>query len=127
MYDLTGKGIIAKEDLATLLQKCLRLQGQEEDGEDGVKVEDCSFSFVFKNYLQDIIDLTLKKMDLDKDGRICFEDFEETVKSEPLLLEAFGACLPGERHLDNFMKDVLDRPDGVQQIKNYYLGTGLSV
>ena len=127
VYDLTGKGIIAKEDLATLLQKCLRLQGQEEDGEDGVKVEDCSFSFVFKNSLQDIIDLTLKKMDLDKDGRICFEDFEETVKSEPLLLEAFGACLPGERHLDNFMKDVLDRPDGVQQIKNYYLGTGLSV
>ena len=66
-------------------------------------------------------------MDLDKDGRICFEDFEETVKSEPLLLEAFGACLPGERHLDNFMKDVLDRPDGVQQIKNFYLGPGLSV
>ena len=38
VYDLTGKGIIGKEDLATLLQKCLRLQGQEEDGEDGVKV-----------------------------------------------------------------------------------------
>ena len=54
-------------------------------------------------------------------------DFEETVKSEPLLLEAFGACLPGERHLDNFMKDILDRPDGVQQIKNFYLGPGLSV
>ena len=47
VYDLTGKGIIAKEDLATLLQKCLRLQGQEEDGEDGVKVEDCSFTFCF--------------------------------------------------------------------------------
>ena len=45
VYDLTGKGIIAKEDLATLLQKCLRLQGQEEDGEDGVKVEDFDFSF----------------------------------------------------------------------------------
>ena len=38
VYDLTGKGIIAKEEIATLLQKCLRLQGQEEDGEDGVKV-----------------------------------------------------------------------------------------
>ena len=25
------------------------------------------------------------------------------------------------------MKDVLDRPDGVHQIKNFYLGTGLSV
>ena len=47
VYDLTGKGIIAKEDLATLLQKCLRLQGQEEDGEDGVKVEDFDFSFIY--------------------------------------------------------------------------------
>ena len=40
VYDLTGKGIIAKEEMTTLLQKCLKLQGQEEEGEDGVKVEE---------------------------------------------------------------------------------------
>ena len=90
-------------------------------------IGDFSLSFFLKSSIQDIIDLTLKKMDLDKDGRIGFEDFEETVQSEPLLLEAFGACLPGERHLDHFMKNVLDRPDGVQQIKNFYLGPGLFV
>ena len=38
VYDLTGKGYVGKEEMTTLLQKCLKLQGQEEEGEDGVKV-----------------------------------------------------------------------------------------
>ena len=71
---------------------------------------------------QDIIDLTLKKMDVDKDGRICFDDYEETVKNEPLLLEAFGPCLPKATTLDLFMRQVLKRPDGISTLKNYYLG-----
>ena len=61
-------------------------------------------------------------MDLDKDGRICFGDFEETVKSEPLLLEAFGPCLPSSLRLDQFLKQVLKRQEGILTIKNYYLG-----
>ena len=47
VYDLTGKGIIAKEEMTTLLQKCLKLQGQEEEGEDGVKV-DCRNTIFIK-------------------------------------------------------------------------------
>ena len=50
VYDLTGKGVIAKEEIATLLQKCLRLQGQEEEGEDGIKV-DCRY-WGFYVYIQ---------------------------------------------------------------------------
>ena len=38
VYDLTGKGFIAKEEMVTLLQNCLKLTGQEEEGEDGIKV-----------------------------------------------------------------------------------------
>ena len=30
--------------------------------------------------LQDLIEMTLKKMDLDKDGKVSFSDFESTVK-----------------------------------------------
>ena len=127
MYDLTGKGIIAKEEMTTLLQKCLKLQGQEEEGEDGVKVEEddiCQddLTIDIDCVPQDIIDLTLKKMDVDKDGRICFDDYEETVKNEPLLLEAFGPCLPKATTLDLFMRQVLKRPDGISTLKNYYLG-----
>ena len=36
----------------------------------------------------------MKKMDDDKDGRVSYEDFELSVKGNPLMLEAFGTCLP---------------------------------
>ena len=32
--------------------------------------------------------------DFDSDHRVSFKDFEEAVQKEPLLLEAFGQCLP---------------------------------
>ena len=32
--------------------------------------------------------------DLDKDGRLSFEDYSKSVEQENLLLEAFGQCLP---------------------------------
>ena len=38
VYDLSGKGVIAKDEMVTLLQNCLNLTGQEEEGEEGIKV-----------------------------------------------------------------------------------------
>ena len=32
--------------------------------------------------------------DFDSDHRVSYKDFEEAVQKEPLLLEAFGQCLP---------------------------------
>ena len=46
--------------------------GAEEDGEEGVK---------------DLIDITVRKMDSDKDGRISYADFFASVEREPLMLE----------------------------------------
>ena len=43
VYDLTGKGFIAKEEMTTLMQKCLNNAGQEEEGEDGIKVGNLNF------------------------------------------------------------------------------------
>ena len=34
--------------------------------------------------------MTLKKMDIDKDGRICYEDFETTVGDTLSHLQSFG-------------------------------------
>ena len=45
-----------------------------------------------------------------------------TKMTEPLLLEALGPCLPNEKALDSFMKNVLGRPDGIKTIKNFFLG-----
>ena len=112
--------------------------------------------------------MTLKKMDIDKDGRICYEDFETTVghtfsrshlqsygdlkitfvfhlnkiEQEPLLLEAFGPCLPRAEALHKFFQQVdhnilggfikkiafatksqvMEKPEGIKSIRNFFLG-----
>merc|ERR1712032_1788957 len=63
----------------SMLKTCMICKGLEDDGDEGVK---------------DLIEMTMKKMDEDKDGKVSFADFEVTVKNEPLMLEAFGPCLP---------------------------------
>lgn len=40
---------------------------------------------------------------MDHDGKISFEDYEMTVKDEPLLLEAFGQCLPSSESIVAFL------------------------
>ena len=52
--------------------------------------------------------MTMKKMDVDKDGKLSFQDFKETVKKEMLLLEAFGPCLPTVDAKGKFASKYLD-------------------
>lgn len=54
-------------------------QPQEEDPEEGVK---------------DLVEIVLRKLDVDKDGKVSLMDFTKAVNDEPLLLEGFGKCLP---------------------------------
>jgi hypothetical protein len=53
--------------------------------------------------IKDLLELVLRKLDLDRDGKISFQDFQTAVKEEPLLMEAFGQCLPAERACQTFM------------------------
>ena len=52
--------------------------------------------------------MTLRKMDLDRDGRVSFSDFSSTVYKEPLMMEAFGTCLPTNTKGLDFKKNFLD-------------------
>ena len=80
-----------------MMKTCLVKQGNtEEDGDEGVK---------------DLIEMTVKKMDYDKDGRISLEDFTKTVEEDILLLEAFGICLPSSQAGKDFLKTILDFKD----------------
>lgn len=94
MYDLNGDGFISREEMFQLLKNCLVKQPAEEDPDEGVK---------------ELVEITLKKMvkflnnfilkfffiqDMDKDSKLSKGDFESSVQSEQLLLEAFGKCLP---------------------------------
>ena len=56
--------------------------------------------------------MTIKKMDHDRDGRVSYDDFSETVYKDPLMMEAFGNCLPTSRVGNVFVKNILDsRPE----------------
>ena len=63
---------------------------------------------VLRAVCQDLIEITLKRMDQDKDGRVSYEDFKQTVAQEPLLMEAFGECLPHNQAGFAFMREYLD-------------------
>ncbi|XP_074430776.1 calaxin isoform X1 [Larus michahellis] len=79
VYDLNGDGYISREEMFQMLKNSLLKQPSEEDPDEGIK---------------DLVDIALKKMDYDHDGKLSFMDFEKAVKDENLLLEAFGPCLP---------------------------------
>lgn len=87
-YDLNSDGYISREEMIQLLKNSIVKQTTDEDADEGVK---------------DLVDITLKKMDDDKDGRLSFPDFKKAVEAEPLLLEAFGMCLPSEETRKAFL------------------------
>jgi Ca2+-binding EF-hand superfamily protein len=91
VYDLNGDGFITKDEIFALLRNCLVKQPQDEDPDEGVK---------------DLVEIALKKLDYDKDGKLSFNDFQSAVTDEPLLLEAFGQCLPSESATVSFLSTL---------------------
>jgi hypothetical protein len=53
--------------------------------------------------VKDLVELVLRKLDTDRDGKISFQDFQTAVRGESLLMEAFGQCLPTDRACRSFM------------------------
>ncbi|KAL4703731.1 hypothetical protein ACJJTC_016738 [Scirpophaga incertulas] len=91
VYDLNADGYITRDEMFTLLKNSLLKQPGDEDPDEGVR---------------ELVELVLKKLDVDKDGRVSPEDYKQAVQQEPLLLEAFGQCLPSRRHATAFLKTL---------------------
>uniref|UniRef100_A0A4W6CWD4 Calaxin n=1 Tax=Lates calcarifer TaxID=8187 RepID=A0A4W6CWD4_LATCA len=91
VYDLNGDNYISREEMFHMLKNSLIRQPTEEDPDEGIK---------------DLVEITLKKMDHDHDGRLSFADFEMAVREENLLLEAFGTCLPDTMSIEIFEQHV---------------------
>ncbi|XP_045459813.1 EF-hand calcium-binding domain-containing protein 1 [Melitaea cinxia] len=94
VYDLNGDGFITRDEMFTLLKNSLLKQPGDEDPDEGVR---------------DLVELVLRKMDIDKDGKLSYEDYKQAVEQEPLLLEAFGQCLPSRRHAVAFLKTLTNK------------------
>ncbi|XP_068626968.1 calaxin [Battus philenor] len=91
VYDLNADGYITRDEMFVLLKNSLLKQPGDEDPDEGVR---------------DLVELVLKKLDVDKDGKVSLDDYREAVEEEPLLLEAFGQCLPSKRQASAFLKTL---------------------
>ncbi|CAG4977146.1 unnamed protein product [Parnassius apollo] len=91
VYDLNADGFITRDEMFLLLKNSLLKQPGDEDPDEGVR---------------DLVELVLKKLDVDKDGKVSLDDYRQAVEQEPLLLEAFGQCLPSRRQALAFLKTL---------------------
>ncbi|XP_065086781.1 calaxin-like [Ochlerotatus camptorhynchus] len=92
-YDIGGEGMIRREHMMILLRNCF-IRHQEEEVEEFVK---------------DLVDILIRRMDVDRDGAISLEDFRVSVHKSPELLECFGQTLPDRAHVYAFSRTFLDR------------------
>uniref|UniRef100_A0A673CK87 EF-hand domain-containing protein n=1 Tax=Sphaeramia orbicularis TaxID=375764 RepID=A0A673CK87_9TELE len=91
VYDSNGDNYITKEEMFHMLRNSLIQLPNDEDPEEGVK---------------DMVEITLKRMDYDHDGKVSLADFDKAVREENLLLEAFGTCLPDRKSIRGFEQQV---------------------
>eukprot|EP00158_Paraphelidium_tribonemae_P001441 Partr_v1_DN24403_c0_g1_i5_m66638 putative EF-hand calcium binding domain 1 len=102
VYDLNGDRGLSKEEMFQLLQNCLV---KSDDDDDGVR---------------DIVDIILKKLDEDRDGRVSEQDWSTAISKDNLLLEAFGQCLPERVAIEEFLETPSESSD--QNALNEVLG-----
>lgn len=88
VYDLNNDGKVKRNEVILLLGKCFVME-YEEDVELAVK---------------DLADIMVRKMDIDGDGVIDFEDYRKSVLEQNELLECFGRCLPERGCAYSFMQ-----------------------
>jgi len=81
VYDLNGDGGLAREELHHCLKGCIYTgYGVEVD-----EMEECE---------REIVEIVMKALDVDHDGQITQQDFEQACLTDPLLLVSIGPCLP---------------------------------
>ncbi|CAG9863761.1 unnamed protein product [Phyllotreta striolata] len=100
VYDAAQAGVLAKENVFKLLRTAIKSASGESDAEEMAK---------------DMVEVVLKKLDLDRDGKISFNDYRFNVLKQPLLLEFLGQCFPTKHTVHKFMATFTENT----RIRNY--------
>ncbi|CAG9831204.1 unnamed protein product [Diabrotica balteata] len=108
VYDYGGSGQLMKENLFKLLMGSLKSNIGESDAEEAVK---------------DMVEVIMKKMDADRDGKISFNDYRYNVLRQPDLLEFLGQCLPDRHTVHKFLCTFTENT----KIRFYKLKLGTSI
>ncbi|CAD7093470.1 unnamed protein product [Hermetia illucens] len=77
VYDPHGNGYITRERLRKFYRNMF----------DGAQDE-------VDELTNDFVETIFRKMDIDRDGKISFDDYAQTVRKNPCLLQFVGTCLP---------------------------------
>lgn len=100
VYSVRGEdGYISREDMFLLLKNSLVQQQQEEDADE---------------MQRDLVELCMKKLDVDHDGKVSIDDYIAAIKSEKLLMEVLGPCLPKKKNKDVFLELIEDEKQKVR-------------
>jgi len=90
IYDMNGDKSLAREELNHCLKGCMYMGY----GVDSDELDDCE---------REIVEIALRKLDVDKDSLITELDFQRACFLDPLLLQAIGPCLPPDRTTAAFL------------------------
>ncbi|ODN03272.1 EF-hand calcium-binding domain-containing protein 1 [Orchesella cincta] len=96
VYDMNGDRSLAREELTHCLKGCIYMGY----GIDNDELDECE---------RDIIEIAMRKLDVDKDSQITETDFQNACYEDPLLLQACGPCLPPDRSTAAFLALITDK------------------
>jgi Ca2+-binding EF-hand superfamily protein len=93
IYDINQDGVISEDEMRSFLRRALFLHGPPEEAEDGVK---------------DLVQMTRRKLDEDKDDMVSFQDFAVSVRRDPtMMMEVLGACFPTDKVVSRVASNLL--------------------
>ncbi|XP_043463770.1 EF-hand calcium-binding domain-containing protein 1-like [Leptopilina heterotoma] len=88
VYDLMKTDSLKKEQIFPMMRGCLIMPKPDEDPDEMVK---------------DLLDMMLKKLDVDRNGRVSQMEFTEIVKKNVLFLECMGPIFPSRQAQHAFL------------------------
>lgn len=92
VYDLSGEGKIRRNQMVTLMSRCFDTLPTAEAGLAA----------------KDLVDIVIKKIDIDGDGILSFNDYRTAVQQNPIMLQCLGQCLPERAAAYSFLATFSD-------------------